>query len=680
MLKLSSPRAIFIADNQIPCRFLLLKQLHMVYPGWSLPEHLMRFLPTVAALCLLATACAQSLAQSRFKVEADNRGVWSFITPSGQRVFSLGVCNVNPKAWNPRPDTHYYNSAEDQFRGDTAAWAKATLSLLKENGFNTLGCWSGPDIPTVPGIYRTPILYVAGYGNDRCLAGLRPGFADLVRANTRERFGVFHDVDSTLGVFLDNEMPWWGKNGWEKIPNFTLLDVALALPSEDPARAAALEFIKSRYKTPGLLGAAWGQPLTEWAGFDADYAKSLVNDSTQKDRSDFTTLAADRWYETAAKVVREELPGLLILGTRFAGDAPDGAIIACGRVSDVVAVNDYSGEPHANMPLLSRYWLLTKKPLMLTEFAWRATENASGNPNTRGAGPVVATQADRAERYRALVSDLMTVPVVVGAHWFEFADQSPEGRFDGEDSNYGIVDLQNRPYTALLNAMRETHARVRDLRDGSVRRMPESMPPMKEMPLKLPEQIKVTYAPAQRPDSPPNLEVIDSPGRDPELWNAPDAHASWSRDNTAIALKYDVGVQYGVGINLFGPAAAARSIANRTIYNLDGYTRIVVDLEAPKGLQINATVYEAASAAPGLAKYDAAAGDDGEAFISRPIIFQGGRSTLTIEISTLEIQPYWGNQSGGKRIDMSAIKNVGLQLQGRPTSGTVKVFSYRLER
>ena len=106
----------------------------------------------------------------------------------------------------------------------------------------------------------------------------------------------------------------------------------------------------------------------------------------------------------------------------------------------------------------------------------------------------------------------------------------------------------------------------------------------------------------------------------------------------------------------------------------------MIDLEAPKGLQVNVTVYEAASAAPGLARYDSGAGDDGEAYISRPMISQGGRSKLTINIAALELQQYWGNQSGSKRIDMGAIKNVGLQLQGRPDSGTVRVLSFRLER
>ena len=37
--------------------------------------------------------------------------------------------------------------------------------------------------------------------------------------------------------------------------------------------------------------------------------------------------------------------------------------------------------------MLANYYILSgKKPLMVTEYSWRAAENSSGNPNTGGAG------------------------------------------------------------------------------------------------------------------------------------------------------------------------------------------------------------------------------------------------------------------------------------------------------
>ena len=95
---------------------------------------------------------------------------------------------------------------------------------------------------------------------------------------------------------------------------------------------------------------------------------------------------------------------------------------------------------------------LAYEAIMVTEFAWRAEENTSGNSNTMGAGSVVKTQADRGANYSGYVEDLFSYPMVVGAHWFEFADQSPQGRGVDirEDSNYGIVDIKHRPYKTIF--------------------------------------------------------------------------------------------------------------------------------------------------------------------------------------------------------------------------------------
>ena len=62
-----------------------------------------------------------------------------------------------------------------------------------------------------------------------------------------------------------------------------------------------------------------------------------------------------------------------------------------------------------------------------------------GLPNTNGAGPLVPTQAERAAAYRRYVAVALSQPTIVGFHWFEHADQPAEGRFDGENSNFGIV-------------------------------------------------------------------------------------------------------------------------------------------------------------------------------------------------------------------------------------------------
>ena len=101
------------------------------------------------------------------------------------------------------------------------------------------------------------------------------------------------------------------------------------------------------------------------------------------------------------------------------------------------------------------------KPLIIGEFAFRGAD--SGMPNTRGAGPIVKTQADRAAAFERYVRVGLSQPNVIGYHWFEHADEPKEGRFDGEDSNYGIVNIRDEPYEVLLATMSRVHAEAEEL-------------------------------------------------------------------------------------------------------------------------------------------------------------------------------------------------------------------------
>jgi len=54
-------------------------------------------------------------------------------------------------------------------------------------------------------------------------------------------------------------------------------------------------------------------------------------------------------------------------------------------------------------------------------------------------------------------------PSVVGYHWFEHADQPAEGRFDGENSNYGTVTIEDNPYLELTETMTMINAAAEQL-------------------------------------------------------------------------------------------------------------------------------------------------------------------------------------------------------------------------
>jgi hypothetical protein len=98
---------------------------------------------------------------------------------------------------------------------------------------------------------------------------------------------------------------------------------------------------------------------------------------------------------------------------------------------------------------------------MITEFSFKAMD--SGLPNTKGAAKPVATQQDRAEGFTHYVMALARLPYAVGFHWFEYRDEPKEGRFDGENSNYGVVKIDFTPWTVLTERMSEVNLGIEAL-------------------------------------------------------------------------------------------------------------------------------------------------------------------------------------------------------------------------
>jgi hypothetical protein len=103
---------------------------------------------------------------------------------------------------------------------------------------------------------------------------------------------------------------------------------------------------------------------------------------------------------------------------------------------------------------------------MVTEFSYKAMD--SGLPNTKGAGEPVQTQRERAylaARYALAVAEL---PFAVGYHWFQYTDQPAQGRFDGENSNFGLVKVDDEPWELLTRVFALVNSRAEEVHAGAV--------------------------------------------------------------------------------------------------------------------------------------------------------------------------------------------------------------------
>ena len=382
-------------------------------------------------------------ASGRFHV-AEEAGVSWLVDPDGGRFLSQGVNNV---AFGPDEiqGTKRVPYAEACWRkyGGVEGWRAAAAARLGGWGFNTLGSWSdeavadaGTTLAIAPNLDLG--MSFAWAKNDANRQAPQQAFPDVfdatfdahVRHRAHERCAARRDEPRILGWFMDNELRWgpdW--RGPEE-----LLPLFLNLGPDAPGRRAARDWLEAR----GGDGAA-----------------------SQTDQDDFAALVAERYFALTSEALRAADPNHLNLGSRFAYPPKPSIVTAAARHADVVSFNCYDADPAQAL----RLYESCGKPLMIGEFSFRATD--SGLPNTRGASPIVATQAERAAAYRAYATAALAHPRIVGVHWFEHADQPAEGRFDGENSNYGTVTLDDRVYAELTAAMTQVNAAADTLHAAS---------------------------------------------------------------------------------------------------------------------------------------------------------------------------------------------------------------------
>ncbi len=344
-------------------------------------------------------------------------GRWWFITPEGHAFFSKGVDNVS---FQPE------SASSPKAPPDPDQWAVATTRQLRGWNFNTVGAWSAPQLYQ-QGIAYAPVLdLAASVERDLWLKGgvvdyFDPRFREVVERVAASACAPHANDPWLLGYFTDNELRW-GKD-WRS--QDSLLESYLKMPPRSPGQARASAFVKALGRAP-----------------------------TDQDRNTFAGLVASEYARITTQAIHRHDPQHLVLGCRFANYPGDDVIRAAGEYFDVISLHSYA--PSAPQERLRQIARLTGKPAMVTEFSFKAMD--SGLPNIKGAGKPVATQSDRANGFTNYVQALAALPNVVGYHWFEYRDEPKEGRFDGENSNYGVVKIDFSPWELLTARMTSVNA------------------------------------------------------------------------------------------------------------------------------------------------------------------------------------------------------------------------------
>lgn len=186
---------------------------------------------------------------------------------------------------------------------------------------------------------------------------------------------------------------------------------------------------------------------------------SAVAVEIKKVQSRFLELVAEQYFKVCRQAIKKSDQNHLILGCRFAGYAPAEVLEGMKDHVDVVSYNNYNKLPPKEQ--LERLYEVVDKPIMITEFSFKAMD--SELPNTKGAGRPVETQNNRGDNFAKYVKALLRMPFSVGYHWFEYTDEPAEGRFDGENSNYGLVNIKDEPWKILVERMTEVNGDVEQI-------------------------------------------------------------------------------------------------------------------------------------------------------------------------------------------------------------------------
>jgi hypothetical protein len=400
----------------------------------------------IVSFAVLTIFRAEAATNPPFSIQQREGNYW-LIKPDGERFFSFGVCVVN--MGQARQDFNPTNPAYAAYQhySDSNQWANATLRRLKSWNFTTIGGWS--DFAAIKrcnvDVAFTPVLHLGSTAGVPWWDMWDTNIIARMHRIARDQIVPLRDDPRVLGYYTDNEMGWW---------NAALFKMTLEHAPTSGQRQRLIKLLCEIYHDD------WSALLKD---FEAEGVQSFEElhrggvvylrpggDGIRAYRR-FLGLIAERYYSLVHEIVRTYDSRVLILGDRYQSFYYPEVARACANHVSVVSANLNAAWNDGTFPrfFLDTLHELTTKPLFVSEFYMCASQNRSGDRNDHGIFPTVTTQRERAVGFRHSVEAFLRVPYVVGADWFQFYDEPGQGRYDGENFNFGLVDIRGQPYKEL---------------------------------------------------------------------------------------------------------------------------------------------------------------------------------------------------------------------------------------
>ncbi|MCD1259507.1 hypothetical protein B5M42_011765 [Paenibacillus athensensis] len=396
---------------------------------------------------------------------------WVLIDAQGRPFVSKGICHATHRGEKePATGRNPYREAVEQQYPDPASWAADTAKQLRQLGFNSAGLWCSEELLNER-LYHIAILPLAredwqtGTVDDYFCAEFVE-HADRIARETITGKGYASDP-GLIGYCTGGEMRW-GPD-WRS-PRSIVFDY-LNFAADRPGKQAVIGFFRELYKDDiRLFNKHWKQRFTTWREALAGQSYRKRSQAAKVHENEVLGRIAKRYFRIAAETVRRYDPNHLLLGVRFLSSlTPRCVVEACGDYVDVVTVNHYqlllgmeklgpylSGTVRTGS-FLEEFHRLTGKPLLVSEFGYRVKERGTRRRYSPVGFPTFHSDRSRGKAALRFIRGLAGTPYTVGWHLFQWADQPPQGRFDGQNSRFGLVDVDNRLHTEYADYIRQAN-------------------------------------------------------------------------------------------------------------------------------------------------------------------------------------------------------------------------------
>lgn len=407
-----------------------------------------------------------------FRIEQNN-GRWWLVTPEGHAFWSLGVTGVRTKYIHAdvtiiKGREHLFDSlppmegmAAEAYSGDSCfsfyawniirkykskdAWKALVFKRLQHWGLNTVGNWSEESLLRICEMPFTKSFRTTETDGYYIRRGLPDPFdvrwqklADSIISEATD----FKNNPWLIGYFIDNEGPW---------NNLKLLyDTAHTASYRDEW----VKMIKKKYLYLSAVNKAWETNFQSWQEIKAINRTSLSeNTAFQTDYIELEKMYTEKYFSFVTSTLKKYDPNHLYLGCRFTRQIkPLHILEIAGKYSDVVTVNVYRLYPDREE--MQAWYDAVKKPLLIGEHHLPLSSQRQLPPKYQAFSP-----EERYNHYINYIRQWAQMPFSLGAHWYQFVDQHITGRAsDGENQTVGLVDITDRPYKEMINAMQKASA------------------------------------------------------------------------------------------------------------------------------------------------------------------------------------------------------------------------------